>query len=170
MFTTLIGEHLGRISRKRSSFSNCQTKMESTLVIGGDFNIICYAHKRRGGRGNGHDRLEFNSLIDQAELIDLPIADRSFTWSTLQDRLILARLDRVLLSVEWETHFPLTTLRTLPRPISDHTPLCLDTEDTLIAKMKIFRFAKIWLEEPDVGQSSRTVGISPLIVRTWPIS
>jgi len=37
----------------------------------------------KGGEGNDHDRQDFNSLIDQAELVDLSIADRSFTWSNL---------------------------------------------------------------------------------------
>ena len=47
-----------------------------------------YTHERKGGEGNGHDRHQFNNLIDQSDLMDLPIADRLFTWSNLQDRLI----------------------------------------------------------------------------------
>jgi len=39
------------------------------------------------GEGNGHDYHDFNALINQGELLDLPIADRSFTWSTSISRI-----------------------------------------------------------------------------------
>ena len=77
----------------------------------------------KGGEGNDHDRQDFNSLIDQAELIDLSIADRSFTWSNLQYSLILTKLDSVLISADWENRFVSHSL---------HWPPCLDQHLTML--------------------------------------
>ena len=77
---------------------------------------------------------ELNSVINEAVLMDITIADRSFTWSNLQERLGLARLNKVFVSADWEDQYPLVTICTLPRPTYDHPPLCLDNAETCVAK------------------------------------
>jgi endonuclease/exonuclease/phosphatase family metal-dependent hydrolase len=37
------------------------------------------------------------------------------------------KLDRILVSTEWKVKFSQVTVMALPRGISDHTPLLLDT-------------------------------------------
>ena len=91
-----------------------QAEMGFPWVVGGDFNIIHFSFKRKGCVGDDYDRQDFNSLIDQTELMNFSIADRLFTWSNLQDRPILARLDKVLIFNDWETRFALAILTTLP--------------------------------------------------------
>ena len=81
--------------------------------------------------------------------MDLHITDWSFTWSNLQEKPIQARLYKVLVSSDWETHLPFATLFTPPRTTSDHTPFCLDTIEGLVVKRKNFHFEKMWLEEPE---------------------
>ncbi|CAL5358449.1 unnamed protein product [Camellia sinensis] len=44
---------------------------------------------------------EFNAMIDQLELIDLPMLGRNFTWSNSQDGERWSRLDRFLLNTDW---------------------------------------------------------------------
>jgi len=100
------------------------------------------------GEGNGHNHREFNSVIDLAELMDLPISDHLFTWSNLQDTHVLARLDRVLVLADWDTIFSLASLRSLSRTTSDHVPFCLDISENLAPKSKIFHFEKMWLDNP----------------------
>jgi endonuclease/exonuclease/phosphatase family metal-dependent hydrolase len=44
------------------------------------------------------------------------------------------RLDRVLVSTEWEENFPLATVVDLNREVSDHTPLLLRTGEEVKTK------------------------------------
>jgi endonuclease/exonuclease/phosphatase family metal-dependent hydrolase len=56
------------------------------------------------------------------------------------------KLDRVLVSTEWEQHFPLATMVALNREISDHTPLLLSTEEApKHSKQPQFKFELGWL-------------------------
>lgn len=57
-----------------------------------------------------------------------------FTWSNRQAVPILSNLDRILVTTYWEDKFPLTTLTSLTRVGSDHTPLLLDMGDNVTRK------------------------------------
>jgi hypothetical protein len=50
------------------------------------------------------------------------------------------KLDRILVSTEWEVKFPQVMVRALPRGISDHTPLLLDTGISSQPKANGFKF------------------------------
>ena len=60
-------------------------RMTMETIIGAKADIvcvtetICYINERKWVEGNGRDRQEFNSVTNQAEPIDQPITDRSFT-------------------------------------------------------------------------------------------
>jgi len=49
----------------------------------------------------------------------------------------------------WETLFPLTNLRKIPRQLSDHNPLMLCTDQDKIKKKKGFSFENSWLKHED---------------------
>ena len=56
------------------------------------------------------------------------------------------KLDRVLVSTKWEDKFPLATVQTRDRNISDHTPLILNTgSSTHQNKQPTFKFERGWL-------------------------
>lgn len=104
--------------------------MENSSVptlLGGDFNLVRSSGDKSDGIINANWSHLFNDWINRWSLIDFKISNRSFTWSNNQDNLIMVALDRVLDSTDWEAKFPLTTIRALPKPISDHTPLILDS-------------------------------------------
>ncbi|OAY81779.1 hypothetical protein ACMD2_22092, partial [Ananas comosus] len=61
----------------------------------------------------------------------------------------LERLDRAFISNSWLLAFPRSTLRALPRPRSDHTPLVL-AAFTFIPHANLFRFESYWLRHSAV--------------------
>jgi hypothetical protein len=55
------------------------------------------------------------------------MSGRQYTWAGAGDNPTFEKLDRVLVSTEWEDQFPLTMVEPRDRNISDHTPLVLNT-------------------------------------------
>jgi hypothetical protein len=55
------------------------------------------------------------------------------------------KLDRILVSIEWEVKFQQVTVRALPRGISYHTPLLLDTGTSSQQRANGFKFELAWL-------------------------
>jgi hypothetical protein len=55
-----------------------------------------------------------------------------FTWSNNHASPTLEKLDRILMSPDWEDLFPLVTIRKLVREVSDHNALLLDTGSHVI--------------------------------------
>jgi hypothetical protein len=70
-------------------------------------------------------------------------------YAVLRHRCIrsLEKLDRFLVSREWELLFPLTTVHKLSREISDHNPIILDTMEGREKQSREFRFDKRWLKD-----------------------
>ncbi|KAJ3708007.1 hypothetical protein LUZ61_011712 [Rhynchospora tenuis] len=67
----------------------------------------------------------FNDLIRDLNLFDVPLLNKTFTWTNKQPQPIMSRLDRVLLSTRWLSSFPVLNLEALPSIVSDHVPLRL---------------------------------------------
>ena len=68
----------------------------------------------------------FNSIIHLHGLGEIYMSDGSFTWSNKQECPTLEKLDRVLMSPDWEDVFPLVSFCKLVKELSDHNPLLLD--------------------------------------------
>jgi exonuclease III len=64
-------------------------------LIAGDFNLIRYPSEKNNNRFNVTLAALFNDLIHSMGWFELPLLDRRFTWSNMQDVPTLARLDRV---------------------------------------------------------------------------
>jgi endonuclease/exonuclease/phosphatase family metal-dependent hydrolase len=64
-------------------------------------------------------------------LIDLKDPSRSFTWTNNQKAPIMATLDRILITTNWETRYPLARTSMLPKGVSDHNPLMITYGETL---------------------------------------
>jgi hypothetical protein len=57
------------------------------------------------------------------------------------------KLDRILVSVEWEQKFPLASVQALTRSGSDHTPILLDSgEQAHLGNKAFFSFELAWLK------------------------
>ena len=114
--------------------------------IGGDFNLIRFPNEsRRGGRLSSSMR-RFSEVIDDLDLRDLPLQGGPFTWSGGLNNQAMTKIDRFLVSEDWEGHFKGAVQCTLPRPVSDHFPILLDGGGVRRGPVP-FRFANVWLKE-----------------------
>lgn len=118
-------------------------------VICGDFNSTRRQEEWRGKCWSYRAMTMFNDLINALALIDLPMNKQSYTWSNMQRTPTLARLDRFLVSTDWDQEFPLTEVVALPRITSDHCPILLSTERKCWSRRNNFRFEKAWLNHED---------------------
>lgn len=146
MLQTCMDQHLGK--GRRSFFSEVaqlKSSCEGRWIICGDFNSIRRQEERRGKSWSAKAMAMFNNLIKELALIDPPMCNQSFTWSNMQDKPTLARLDRFLLSTEWDQDFPLSKVEALPRITFDHCPILLSADRRTKRKKKFFRFEETWL-------------------------
>ena len=75
-------------------------------LIWGDFNLIYQAADKNNDRLNRRMMNAFRRFISDAELHDLQLKGRRFTWSNERAAPTLARLDRVLVSEGWMLDHP----------------------------------------------------------------
>ncbi|KAG2609329.1 hypothetical protein PVAP13_4KG016700, partial [Panicum virgatum] len=52
----------------------------------------------------------FNAIIDGLDLRELEMSGRKYTWANSMPNPTYEKLDRVLVSTEWEQHYPLATI------------------------------------------------------------
>ena len=78
--------------------------------------------------GNADEMLAFNDAINQAGLIELPLKGKKFTWTNKQEAHVMVNLDIILVSVSWETKYPLSNAWSITRVGSDHVPIILMME------------------------------------------
>ncbi|KAL6518076.1 hypothetical protein OROMI_033777 [Orobanche minor] len=95
------------------------------VCIIGDFNSILEVGERVGvgGPGDGRERREFRDFVEKANLIDVKIHGRKFTWY-MSNGSCKSRIDRALVNEKWLEVWNDTSLRGLPRTVSDHCAIC----------------------------------------------
>ena len=73
--------------------------------VAGDFNMIRFPSERsRGGRLSSAMR-RFSEVVQDLELRDLPLQGGLFTWSGGFNNWLKSKIDRFLISEDWEVHF-----------------------------------------------------------------
>jgi hypothetical protein len=68
---------------------------------------------------------------------------RLFTWSTEREVPTLTRIDRALVSVDWDLNNPDCLFQALSSNVSDHAPLHLSLNANFRPK-RCFRFELFW--------------------------
>lgn len=123
------------------------------VCLAGDFNSIRFEHERSGVSGvvNRRDIWAFENFISGAELTDLPLYGRKFTWYR-PNSTCKSRLDRIMVNNEWLERWPGTSHKGLPRSISDHCPLILETK-IVDWGHKPFRFINAWTTHCDFKET-----------------
>ena len=113
--------------------------------IGRDFNVVRYPTERLKGGSMTPAMWAFTDFINELGLIDLPLTGGNYTWSSNPTRPAMSRLDRFLVSPEWDGLFASSVQSTLPRTLSDHFPILLDCGRIQGGKSS-FKFENMWLQ------------------------
>lgn len=79
----------------------------------------------------------------------------------------MERLDRVLISNDWENKFPLTSLRKITRAYSYHNPLPFDTHQILERQSGEFRFELSWLKDEKCSDLIANIWKEPVVARDF---
>ena len=111
----------------------------------GDFNIVRFSSKRLGESGLTSAMENFSEFIEELSLLDLPLEGGSYIGSSSSDQPLMSRIDRVLVSHDWEDHYSDVIQRVLPCPILDHFPILVEAGGILRGK-STFRFENMWLK------------------------
>ena len=111
----------------------------------GDFNIIRYPSERLGCESFSPAMFAFSDFIESNSLVDLPLKGASFTWFRDFGLPFRSRIDRALVSLDWEEHFENVSQRVLPCVISDHCPLLLEA-GAVRHDRSAFKFENMWLK------------------------
>jgi hypothetical protein len=89
-------------------------------------------------------------IIDSFDLREIELNGRQFTWANSLPNPTYKKLDRVLMSTEWEVKYPLVSIQALDRGVSDHMPLYIDTgSPVFLGGSKPFRFELSWFAHED---------------------
>ena len=87
----------------------------------------------------------FSDIIQGLGIIDLPLQGAQFTWSRDENNQQALRIDRFIIPSEWNDSFKVVKQIALPRVISDHRPILLESEDW-DATPSYFKIENMWLE------------------------
>ena len=72
---------------------------------------------------------DLSVFIQDMGLIDLPLHGATYTWTRGEEFLQASRIDRFLISIEWNEFFGVVKQVALPRVLSDHSPVALESGD-----------------------------------------
>lgn len=119
----------------------------------GDFNDLLCQDDKRGL----HEHTQwlfsgFRQASSDCNLIDLPMVGYPYTWVRFKGRpnCVEERLDRAFVNDSWLAIYPNVQLRNVVAPISDHSPLVLNTEVKVGHQNgRTFKFENKWLLEPN---------------------
>ncbi|KAJ9681633.1 hypothetical protein PVL29_017839 [Vitis rotundifolia] len=114
--------------------------------VGGDFNMVRFPEERSRGGGLTAPMRRFSEVVEDLELRDIPLKGGPFTWRGGVNNQSHSRLDRFLVTDNWDCLFNGAVQGVLPRPISDHCPLLLEGGGLIRGPIP-FRFENMWLEE-----------------------
>lgn len=145
-------------------------------IIGGDFNMVRWLVDRSGDMRGINLMCAFNDVIRELALMDVPLKNRTFTWSSKRPRPVFSKLDRIFLSPDWASEFPVITLEAMEMAVSDHVPLLLTCKH-LQTQKRHSRLELFWLKYPQAkaiihdiwlgeGAASSLEGVPTFLHRT----
>jgi hypothetical protein len=122
--------------------------------VGGDFNVTQFPSKRSGAEHFTPGMTDFSEFIFSLGLMDIPLEGGKFTWSNNRETPAMSRIDRFLYLGEWEDRYPTVVQKRLPKVLSDHFPIMLESGKFMRGK-RPFRFEIMWLQAEGFGEMVR---------------
>jgi hypothetical protein len=116
---------------------------ELPWCIGGDFNVTLFHNERSGGARRRREVAAFADFTVEMGLMDLPLAGGVSTWA---NNLSWLRLDRFLVSPDWELSYLGLMQKKLLRVCSDHASIVL-MRGCVQNGNSAFKFENMWLKE-----------------------
>ena len=117
----------------------------------GDFNKPLVDEDKFGGRGvSVRPSLAFKECLDRCSMVDLRFSRPRYTWKNKRDinNLILERIDRVFMNLEWCALYLDAKVTHLPKYHSDHCPILLEACLVIAVHLtRPFRFQELWLSD-----------------------
>jgi hypothetical protein len=103
----------------------------------------------------------FNSVINAFNLRELYMSGDFFTWSNNQLDPTLEKLDRILVTKDWEGLFPTALVQKKLRELSDHNPLILSSDSVSSWGNREFRFEVSWLGQVEFLPKVNEIWLAP---------
>ncbi|XP_075092532.1 uncharacterized protein LOC142172752 [Nicotiana tabacum] len=113
-------------------------------VVCGDFNTVRYPSEKKNCVRYTRSMAEFSYFIEGMGLVDLQLLGGKFTWKKGTNFNSAARLDRFLVSEEWDEGFRNIKQSILHRVTSDHSPVMIQCGNWEPVKF-FFKFENWWL-------------------------
>ena len=110
------------------------------------FNVIKFPSEWSRGERVSSAMRRFLGVIDELVLRGLPLLGGLVIWSGGLNGQSKSRLDRFLVSNDWEGHFSELEQSTVSRLVSDHFPILLDGGGVRSGLVS-FCFENMWLKE-----------------------
>ncbi len=119
--------------------------------MGGDFNVTRFSTERMGAAHFTPAMNDFSEFIFSLGLMDIPLEGGRYTWSNNRENAAMSHIDWFLYTGEWEDRYPTVVQRRLPRLLSDHFPIMLESGEFLKGN-RPFRFENMWLQAEGFGE------------------
>ncbi|WMV23105.1 hypothetical protein MTR67_016490 [Solanum verrucosum] len=119
--------------------------MEGPWAICGDFNVTRYISEKKNCTVRTRGMKEFSDFIEDMKLVDLQLEDVTYTWFKGDQQEAASRIDRILISEEWDDKFQNLKQIPLQRLILDHIPIAL-LGGSWERNKSYFKFENWWLE------------------------
>ena len=120
----------------------------SAWCLIGDFNIIIYLVEKLGCNSFSSAMSKFSDFIEKHNLVDLPLEGGDYTWFRDSNNPSMSRIDRALISTDWEDHFLDVTQKSLPQVVSDPCPILVEAGG-MLRGTSAFKFENMWLKVVD---------------------
>lgn len=119
------------------SLAAVRTLCEGPWITCGDFNTNRIMGERRGCNIISYIMSDFSWWIEKMELHDSHLNGGKFSWFRGINHPSTTRLDRFLYSMEWEEIFKKIRQTLLPRVLSDHCPILLESGKSQTLSLRI---------------------------------